>query len=118
MSQDRVSTHPPASIFKTYDIRGIVGQELTAETVKLIGRALGSEALERGECHLLCGRDGRLSSLKFHRELMDGVLSTGCNVTDLGCLPTPVVGFSALALAEGNMAMVTASHNPPNYNGG
>lgn len=117
MSQDRVSTHPPASIFKSYDIRGIVGQELTEQTVTLIGRALGSAARERGESRLFCGRDGRLSSPKFQHALIDGLLSSGCNVTDLGCVPTPVAGFAALALAEGNMAMVTASHNPPNYNG-
>lgn len=117
MSQEKVNTHLPASIFKTYDIRGIVGQELTKEGMQLIGCALGSEAAARGESHIYCGRDGRLSSQKFHRALIHGILSTGCSVTDLGCVPTPVTGYAALALGEGNMAMVTASHNPPNYNG-
>ncbi len=117
MSQTKVSTYPPASIFKTYDIRGIVGHELTADTVALIGRALGSEARARGQSHLFCGRDGRLSSTKFHQALIGGLLATGCDVTDLGLVPTPVAGFAALALGKGNMAMVTASHNPPNYNG-
>jgi len=117
MSQAKVSTHLPASIFKAYDIRGIVGQELTAETMTLIGRALGSEARSRGESHLFCGRDGRLSSPKFHQALIKGVLASGCDVSDLGCVPTPVMGFAALALGEGNMVMITASHNPSNYNG-
>ena len=113
-----MNTHPPASIFKAYDIRGIVGKELTEEGVRLIGCALGSEARVRGESHFYCGRDGRLSSYKFHQALVHGLLSTGCHVTDLGCVPTPVAGFAALALSKGsNMAMVTASHNPPNYNG-
>ena len=117
MTQTKVSTHLPASIFKTYDIRGIVGQELTSETVTLIGHALGSEARSRGESHLFCGRDGRLSSPKFHQALINGLLASGCDVTDLGCVPTPVMGFAARALGPGNMAMITASHNPPNYNG-
>ncbi len=117
MSQENLTTAPPASIFKTYDIRGIVGQQLTTDNIRLIGCALGSEARARGESHLFCGRDGRLSSYKFHLALIDGLLSSGCNVTDIGCVPTPVAGFAAVALGEGNMAMVTASHNPPNYNG-
>ncbi len=117
MNQENLTTPPPASIFKTYDIRGIVGQELTADNIRLIGRALGSEARARGESHLYCGRDGRLSSYKFHLALIDGLLSSGCDVTDVGCVPTPVTGFAALALGEGNMAMITASHHPPNYNG-
>ncbi|VAW88560.1 Phosphoglucomutase @ Phosphomannomutase [hydrothermal vent metagenome] len=112
-----MNTHPPASIFKAYDIRGIVGKELTEEGIRLIGCALGSEACARGESHFYCGRDGRLSSYQFHQALIRGLLSTGCHVTDLGCVPTPVAGFAALALGEGNMAMITASHNPPNYNG-
>ncbi len=117
MSQEKVNTHLPASIFKAYDIRGIVGKELTKEGIRLIGCALGSEARARGESSFYCGRDGRLSSYQFHQALISGLLSTGCDVTDLGCVPTPVTGFAALALGKGNMAMVTASHNPPNYNG-
>ncbi len=117
MSQKKISPNPPPSIFKTYDIRGIVAQELTAETMYSIGLALGSEACARGIKHLFCARDGRLSSQQFQTALINGLLATCCDVTDLGCVPTPVAGFAALALGDGNMVMITASHNPPNYNG-
>jgi len=112
-----VSANPPKSIFKAYDIRGVVGSELTEPLYHAIGQALGSMARETGESHFFSGRDGRLSSPKLQQALIAGLLGTHCDVTDLGCIPTPVAGFAATQLGQGNMAMVTASHNPPNHNG-
>jgi phosphomannomutase/phosphoglucomutase len=112
-----VSTNLPPNIFKAYDIRGIVGKEITVELYFQIGQALGSMARAVDQHHFFSGRDGRLSSPKLHTALIDGLLASGCDVTDIGCIPTPVGGFAATQLGTGNMAVVTASHNPSNYNG-
>lgn len=105
------------SIFKAYDIRGIVDQTLTEEAVYWIGRAIGSEAAERGEEHIYVARDGRLSGLKLVGALSRGLMESGRNVTDLGMVPTPVLYYAAYALGSGSGIMVTGSHNPPEYNG-
>ncbi len=106
-----------AEIFKAYDIRGIVGQSLTAATVELIGKALGSEALQR-QCHtIVIGRDGRLSGPELAAALARGIQSTGVNVIDIGVVATPMVYFGAYHYATQCGVMVTGSHNPPDYNG-
>ncbi len=106
-----------ASIFRAYDIRGIVDQTLTVAAVKLIGRAIGSEALQRGRDTIVVGRDGRLSGRKLAEALTEGITSTGCNVTDVGCVPTPVLYFATHSLDTHSGVIVTGSHNPPDYNG-
>jgi phosphomannomutase/phosphoglucomutase len=107
-----------ASIFRAYDIRGVVNQTLTPESVKLIGRAIGSEAIQRGRNTVVVGRDGRLSGPALSRALIAGLTATGCDVVDIGVVPTPVLYFAANYLdAHQTGVMVTGSHNPPDYNG-
>jgi phosphomannomutase/phosphoglucomutase len=81
-------------IFREYDIRGIVGQDLDEGIVRVLGRAMGTYFLDRGKRDVALGRDCRLSSPAFARALADGLLSTGCDVTDLGIIPTPLLYFS------------------------
>jgi phosphomannomutase/phosphoglucomutase len=96
----------PAEIFRTYDIRGIVGRTLTPEIVRRIGLALGSFARERGAGAFAIGRDGRLSGPSLAGALADGLMA-----------PTPVAYFAAHHLGCGSCVAVTGSHNPPDYNG-
>lgn len=112
-----VSRQVPPSIFRTYDIRGVVDETLTEEVVYEIGRAIGSEARERGQQQVVVARDGRLSGPRFIAALTRGLCATGCDVTDIGCTATPVLYFATFHLCTGAGVMVTGSHNPPNYNG-
>ena len=105
------------SIFKAYDIRGIVDVSLSTDAVYRIGRALGAEAEARGEQHIYVARDGRLSGPKLIEALIRGLREAGRDVTDLGMVPTPVLYYAAYALGTGSGIMLTGSHNPPNYNG-
>src|SRR5512144_705106 len=107
----------PAEIFRTYDIRGIVGKTLTAAVVRDIGRALGSLARERGAPAFAIGRDGRLSGPELAGALSDGLNEDGDDVIDIGMAPTPVTYFAAHHLGCGSCVAVTGSHNPPDYNG-
>ncbi len=107
----------PKEIFKAYDIRGIVGTSLTAEIVASIGHAIGSEALARGQHTIAIGRDGRLSGPELIAALARGIRQSGCNVIDVGCVPTPMVYFAAYHLHTQCAVMLTGSHNPPDYNG-
>jgi phosphomannomutase/phosphoglucomutase len=106
-----------ASIFRAYDIRGVVNRTLTEDVVKLIGRAIGSEALQRGRRTVIVGRDGRLSGPTLSRALIEGLMETGCDVKDIGCVPTPVLYFATHYLDTHTGVIVTGSHNPPDYNG-
>ena len=110
-------TSVPKEIFKAYDIRGIVGTTLTEDGVRLIGRALGSEARARGQKAIAVGRDGRLSGPSLAGALSDGLRATGIDVFDLGMVATPMAYFAAHHLGCGSAVSVTGSHNPPNYNG-
>ncbi|MEJ2431398.1 MAG: phosphomannomutase/phosphoglucomutase, partial [Deltaproteobacteria bacterium] len=106
-----------AKTFREYDIRGIVGTQITAADVTQLGRAFGTYLLRQGKRRITLGRDIRPSSEKFRDALLEGMLNTGLQVTDLGTCPTPVFYFSLRHLhAEGGI-MITASHNPPEYNG-
>ena len=105
------------SIFKAYDIRGIVEQELTPEIVKLIGLAIGSESIEKGERGVVVGRDGRLSGSSLMESLKAGLKQSGCHVVDIGMVPTPLVYFATYTKAATSGVMITGSHNPPEYNG-
>ncbi len=108
---------PAPEIFKAYDIRGIVGKTLTADAARSIGRALGSEARERGLKTIVVGRDGRLSGPELVAALAAGITETGTDVIDIGSVPTPVTYFAAQHLDVGSCVSVTGSHNPPDYNG-
>jgi phosphomannomutase/phosphoglucomutase len=105
------------TIFRAYDIRGIVDRTLTTSAVELIGRAVGSEALQRGRNTVVVGRDGRLSGPALSSALIRGIISTGCEVKDIGCVPTPVLYFATYYLDTHTGIIVTGSHNPPEYNG-
>ena len=105
------------SIFRAYDIRGIVGSTLTEGVAELLGRALGSEVLGRGLHTMIVARDGRLSGPSLSTALIRGLLATGCDVIDVGAVPTPVLYFATYQLNTGCGVMVTGSHNPPDYNG-
>jgi phosphomannomutase/phosphoglucomutase len=104
-------------IFRAYDIRGIVGQGLDTHSVRLIGQAVGSEALEAGQKTLITGADARLSSPELSEALQAGILASGCNVIDLGIVPTPLLYFATHTLSSQSGAMLTGSHNPRDYNG-
>ncbi|MCK9381174.1 MAG: phosphomannomutase/phosphoglucomutase [Sulfuritalea sp.] len=108
---------PAPEIFKAYDIRGIVRTTLTAETVRQIGLALGSEAVVRGVKSIVIGRDGRLSGPALARALANGITQAGVNVIDIGRVPTPMTYFAAHELGTDSCVSVTGSHNPPEYNG-
>ena len=107
----------PASIFRAYDIRGVVGKTLTEEIVYKIGLAIGSEAFARGQQTIIMGRDGRLSGESFSEALSGGLRAAGRDVIDIGQVPTPVVYFATHYLNTGSGVMVTGSHNPADYNG-
>ena len=111
------SSKAPASIFKAYDIRGIVGDTLTPAIACDIGRAIGSEAYERGQQSIVVARDGRLSGPDIIENLIKGLRETGRDVIDIGMVPTPVLYFATQHLKTGSGIMVTGSHNPPDYNG-
>ena len=106
-----------ASIFKAYDIRGIVDDTLTESVVKAVGRVLGTMALERGVERFCIGRDGRLTGPRLAAALIEGVASTGIRVIDIGAVPTPVLYFATKHFGCGTGVAVTGSHNPPEYNG-
>ncbi|HEX9673802.1 MAG TPA: phosphomannomutase/phosphoglucomutase, partial [Burkholderiales bacterium] len=109
--------HLPPEIFKAYDIRGIVGQTLTAAIVESIGRAIGSEARDRGRSAVVIGRDGRHSGPELSAALAAGLRASGVDVTDVGQVATPLLYFATHHLGTQSGVMVTGSHNPPEYNG-
>lgn len=106
-----------AEIFRAYDIRGIVDETLTDAAVYDIGRALGTKVLSLNGTSIVIGRDGRISGPRLAARLAAGIMSTGCNVVDVGLVPTPVLYFASVHLQINSAVMLTGSHNPPNYNG-
>jgi phosphomannomutase/phosphoglucomutase len=111
----------PASIFKAYDIRGIIDETLNPQIARAIGQAFGSQMRDLGETDIVIGRDGRLSGPVLIEALTEGLLSTGINVIDLGMVATPMVYFATHqtigSCQPKSGIMITGSHNPPNYNG-
>jgi phosphomannomutase/phosphoglucomutase len=105
------------SIFKAYDIRGVVDDTLTVDAVHAIGLALGIAARQAGMRETVVGRDGRLSGPKLVAALSDGFRAAGLHVIDIGMVPTPVVYYATYELGTGTGVAVTGSHNPPDYNG-
>lgn len=106
-----------AAIFKTYDIRGLVGSQLTASVMQQLGQAIGSEAQARGVNTMVVARDGRASSEDFAKAMMQGLNDSGCDVIDIGAMPTPVLYFASEHFESRSGVMITGSHNPANYNG-
>jgi phosphomannomutase/phosphoglucomutase len=112
-----MENHIPPEIFKAYDIRGIVGRTLTPGIVEQIGRAIGSEARDRGRTKVAIGRDGRLSGPQLSAALAAGLQASGVDVIDVGQVATPMLYFAAHRFDTLSGVMVTGSHNPPEYNG-
>ncbi|NLO10981.1 MAG: phosphomannomutase/phosphoglucomutase [Candidatus Cloacimonetes bacterium] len=104
-------------VFRQYDIRGIVDEEINAETYYLIGRGFGTYLREKGLKSVVVGGDARPSTAHLKEELVRGLLETGCDVTDIGLVATPVLYYTIWKLNMDGGAMVTASHNPSQYNG-
>lgn len=104
-------------MFREYDIRGIAGKDMTAEEVASIGRGVGTFLRRHGARSITVGRDCRLTSAGYSQKLIEGLLATGCEVTDIGVCPTPVFYYSIQHLKKDGGVMITASHNPPEYNG-
>lgn len=105
------------AMFRAYDIRGIAGRDLTEDSIYLIGLAIGSYAIEFNNPRLYFGADGRLSSPALARALKNGLLDAGCDIIDLGVVATPLVYFATHTSDCTSGVMLTASHNPADYNG-
>jgi phosphomannomutase/phosphoglucomutase len=104
-------------IFREYDIRGVVDKDLTPDVVRKLGQGFGTHMTQLGRRELIVGRDGRLSSKAFEEALIEGLISTGCHVINIGLCPTPVYYFSIFHLDKDGGMVVTGSHNPPEFNG-
>lgn len=104
-------------IFRNYDIRGIVDVDLDITKVQAIGKAYGTFLRHRKIRQIVCGRDCRLSGLDYQKAFMTGVASTGVDIIDLGHVMTQMVYYGQYRFQTNGGAMLTASHNPWNYNG-
>lgn len=116
MLEERAALVDPA-VFRSYDIRGIVGQALTDESVYLIGKAIGSHLRDVGENQIAVARDGRVSGPVLIKSLVAGLRSSGCDVIDIGMVPTPLLYYATHILEKHSGVMLTGSHNPSEYNG-
>jgi phosphomannomutase/phosphoglucomutase len=105
------------TIFREYDIRGIVDKDLTPAVAEVLGKGLGTYFRHNGRRDVVVGRDVRLSSPAYFEALTQGLLGTGCDVTDLGTIPTPLLYFVMFYLKREAGIVITGSHNPPEYNG-
>ncbi len=105
-----------ASIFKAYDIRGVVPATLNEEVARSLGLAFGARARALGQSVVAVGRDGRLSGPSLSAALMDGLAQAGVDVIDIGLATTPMLYFAAATLCQSGI-QVTGSHNPRDYNG-
>jgi phosphomannomutase/phosphoglucomutase len=106
-----------SQVFREYDIRGVVDKDLRPDVVRTLGQGFGTHMVHLGRKELVVGRDGRLSSKLFEEALIQGLISTGCDVVNIGLCPTPVYYFSIFHLNKDGGMMVTGSHNPPEFNG-
>lgn len=107
----------PDAVFKAYDIRGTVPEQINAQFARLLGRALAQRAKNEGIDTLVVGYDGRLSSPELAQALQEGINAEGVDSLDIGMAPTPLVYFAAHTQQTGSGVAITGSHNPPNYNG-
>ena len=112
-----MTTTLPSAVFKAYDIRGIVPEQLNPDFARLLGRALAVQARDHGVSKLVIGYDGRLSSPALADALHEGANSEGIDTLDIGMVPTPLVYFTAHVQGTGSGIAITGSHNPPDYNG-
>jgi phosphomannomutase/phosphoglucomutase len=117
----RESEHDPVKlrpeIFRAYDIRGVINHTLDSGIARQVGTAVGTLAREKDAGPVVVARDGRLSGPYLMQGMIEGILSTGCDVLDIGAVPTGVLYFAAHEIAAGSGVMITGSHNPPDYNG-
>ncbi|MEZ0121481.1 MAG: phosphomannomutase/phosphoglucomutase [Candidatus Reddybacter sp.] len=114
-NEERTSSN---EVFRQYDIRGDANTQITEDFALRLGKAVGSDMVNSGQRNLLIGSDGRRSSPRLKTALIEGVLSTGCNVIDIGVVPTPVLNFALASMDTVDSGiMVTASHNPASDNG-
>jgi phosphomannomutase/phosphoglucomutase len=109
----------PHSIFREYDVRGLVGEQLTPEFAHALGRAIGTTALARfgRAATIAVGRDNRPSGAALAEGVRNGLVASGCTAIDVGELPTPALYFAVEALGTDGGIQVTGSHNPPEFNG-
>ncbi|HVI76459.1 MAG TPA: phosphomannomutase/phosphoglucomutase [Anaeromyxobacteraceae bacterium] len=105
------------TIFREYDVRGLVDRDLTGDAVEAIARGLGTMVRRAGGRRVVVGRDCRLSGERFASRAMAGLVGTGVDVIDIGVVPTPLTYFAAKTLPVDGLCMITGSHNPPEYNG-
>ncbi|HTX34827.1 MAG TPA: phosphomannomutase/phosphoglucomutase [Bryobacteraceae bacterium] len=105
------------TIFREYDIRGIAESELHDQGIELLGQAFGTYFQRHAGNRINLGRDTRLSSPRLRDALLRGLMASGCQVTDLGVVPTPVLYYSVFRLKADAAVMITGSHNPPEFNG-
>ena len=106
-----------STIFREYDIRGIADTELLSPDVVELGRGLGTLLQRKSGNRINLGRDCRLSSTRLRDALLEGLMASGCEVTDIGVVPTPLLYFSAVHLESDGAVMITGSHNPSEFNG-
>jgi len=109
--------HMNPQVFREYDVRGIVGEDLNHDFVYNLGRAIGTYGRDRNVRVMTVGRDCRLSSEEYLKALAGGLLATGIDVIDIGLCATPILYYSIRQLNTGGGIMVTGSHNPPEFNG-
>lgn len=105
------------NIFRQYDIRGVVGKDFNEYTARVLGQAFGTFSLKQNEKVVLVGNDNRTTSPALKQALIEGLLSTGCDVVDLGTVVTPMFYYARLRYRINAGIMVTASHNPAEFNG-
>ena len=106
-----------STIFREYDIRGIADEELLDDGITELGKAIGTYLQRKNGKNVNLGRDCRLSSTRLRNALMQGLVVSGCHVTDVGVVPTPLLYYSVFHLKAGGAVMITGSHNPAEYNG-
>jgi len=106
-----------STIFREYDIRGVADVELLSADVEILGQAFGTYLVRHGGSKVNLCRDVRLSSSRLQEALLRGLVASGCQVTDLGVAPTPVLYYSVFRLKADGGVMITGSHNPPEFNG-
>src|SRR5579871_1344801 len=105
------------TIFREYDIRGVADTELLSADVVDLGRGLGTLLQRKSGRSVNLGRDCRLSSTRLRDALLEGLMDSGCEVTDIGVVPTPLLYYSAVHLEADGAVMITGSHNPAEFNG-
>ena len=106
-----------STIFREYDIRGVADRELTDAGIQVLGQAFGTYLQRHAGKKVALGRDTRLSSPRLHAAALSGLIASGCEVTDIGIVPTPVLYYSVVHLGTDGGVMITGSHNPPEFNG-